>query len=265
MQQREKKCRFCQKGFTSESIGMLQCFYHPCLFVPLNDTNGNHVNLEFGREHYPCCGASCRLNDPLHFEREVIPGCSAIDHCDDAEFLHIKQNPYILVELEVAEIEYPVVNQSPLPENVFVFKTKESLPNKLTLTFAGKRECITVSGETLRLEIEALSRARMQKVIREFKQRNYIEEHRGISLELVESFLEEGGDNAHEEIRLLMKTKMALETQSFVPFCLIQRVGLRLDSNRVKKFNARSICSLQSAIQRMQTSSLSPKKTISRE
>jgi hypothetical protein len=267
MQQTQKRCRFCQKGFTAENTGMLQCFHHPCLFVPLDDKNGNHIHSEFGAEHYPCCGASFRRTDPLHFEREAIRGCSPIDHCDDEEYLKIKKNPYILVELEVAQKEHPIVNQHPLPEHVFIFKTRESMPDEVTLHFAGKREAVIISAKTLCADIEALSKARMKNVIREFKEKNYIEEHRGISLELVESFLEEGGDDAHDEIRLLLKTKMALETQSFVPFCLIQRIGVRLDSSRVKRFNGNSICPLQNATLRMHasSSSLPPKKRIYRE
>ncbi len=254
-----KTCRFCNKMYDSENTGMLQCFRHPFMFRPQVDMKGDHPFSEFGVEHYPCCGASIRPNDALHFETKFPRGCSRIDHCNEQDYYAIKNAPYFVMEFKEAQNLYPVVCEDPLPENVFVFNDQETMPETLNLMVVGERCSRTLKTSELVKQIRQTAQTRMQNVFKDFKKRHFIDEHRAIDRELIELHIEEGGDEAHQEIQVLLQTYQELQSESFIPFCVIQRVGSALDQARVEKINGHSLCPLQYVSNRM---ILPPKKKI---
>ena len=240
-----KKCRFCGDDYDESNMGLLQCYYHPRVFIPLGDPNGFADSSRFGAEHYLCCGASHRYNDHLHFERNMVRGCTRIDHCDNDEFRTIKEKSYVLIDLQLARDKHPVVNQSPLPDNVFIFENESDIPDQLTLHSSSNKTSLVFTGGALYNEFKTLSKQRLNAILSDFKRANYIEENRLVSVELIESFLEEGGEEAHQQVRLLLETKQALQSTNFQPFCLIRRVGSCLDPERVRGFNGNSLCQMQ--------------------
>lgn len=238
-------CRFCKDPYDDSNLGKLECYYHPRVFIPLGDPNGFADSSRYGAEHYLCCGASHRARDQLHFERNLVRGCTRIDHCDDQEFKKIKEKSYVLLDLQLARDDYPVLGKSPVPDNVFIFEEESDIPDQLTLHSSTNKTPIVFTGEALHNEFQALTKQRLNAILSDFKKANYIENNRSVSIGLIESFLEEGGEEAHKHVRLLLETKQALQSNNFQPFCLIRRVASCLDAERVRSFNGNSLCQMQ--------------------
>lgn len=253
-----KKCRFCGEKYDQSNTGKLECFYHPSMFIAFGNTSGVIDFSRFGREHYLCCGASHRKGDHLHYEHNLIRGCTRIDHCDTEDYNAIRLKSYILIELNQARILYPVLKQNPLPNHIFIFQTEKDVPESFTLNAPViKNNKIQLLGADILNEYTKLSKERLSLILSNFKKANYIEANRFVTFELIESFLEESGEEGQHQVRLLLETKQALENHSFQPFCLIQRVG-SLDPERIKSFNGNSLCPLQLLSERMNSAPSSP-------
>jgi hypothetical protein len=253
-----KKCRFCGEEYDDSNTGKLECFYHPSMFVAFGNTSGVLDFSKFGREHYICCGASHRKQDHLHYEHNLVRGCTRIDHCNTEDYNAIRSKSYILTELKQARLLYPVLKQTTLPANVYIFHTEKDVPASLDLNApAIKNNKIQLLGADILNEYTKLSKERLSLILSNFKKANYIEANRFVTFELIESFLEESGEEGQHQVRLLLETKQALENHSFQPFCLIQRVG-SLDPERIKSFNGNSLCTLQLLNERMNSAPSSP-------
>lgn len=86
----KKICIFCGILFNSDSLGKLECMFHPKELNPFTK--------KYPRGHFDCCGMSRTTLDLFHNDNEMIPGCTKIDHISSIEEKkNIIEIPFILI------------------------------------------------------------------------------------------------------------------------------------------------------------------------